>query len=162
MNIVNGDSIINGNSPPVLADSGVSEHCFDDLLAPGLWGKLSDYTVVEVPRTITTGGNDLKGVAIGILSGRVIDSQRLKQAFGPRIVIVPDLGRNLYSVPVAPVQGVTTTFAQQDSRIETGSVVTPLQRASWGDSRRMLFQHRCGRPRRGHRAGRREDQGRRY
>ena len=107
-------------------DSGASEHYFDD--TPGLRGRLSEYEVLEEPRIIATAGkHQLEGDATGVITGTITDKAGVKKPLKIPIAVVPGLGRNLFSVPQAALQGVITTFTADASRIETDSFVVPLE-----------------------------------
>lgn len=125
----------NGGSVKLLVDSGASEHYLDD--RPGLRERLSDYVRLVEPREITTAGNHkLKGVATGTISGYIIDQTGVRQQVRLPVVVVPDIGRNLFSVPSATEQGATTIFALEESRIETNDFTIPLQQVG---GRRDLY-----------------------
>ena len=95
------------------------------------------YVRLVEPREITTAGNyRLKGVATGVISGYIIDQTGVRQLVRLPVVVVPGIGRNLFSVPSATEQGATTMFALEESRIETKDFTIPLQQVGW---RRDLY-----------------------
>ena len=86
----------------------------------------SDYEILEEPRKITTAGkHQLEGDATGVITGTITDKAGVKQAVKIPIVVAPGLGRNLFSVPQATLQGAVTTFAADASRVEADSFVPP-------------------------------------
>ena len=112
----------------VLVDSGASEQCFDDYITPGLRGRQSNCKTLAVPRKTTTAGNhELKGDAIGGISGTVIDEHGKSQSVELAIMVVSGLRKKQLSVPAATSEGITTVFALNDSCIETSGFNLPLQ-----------------------------------
>ena len=117
---------ISSNFFAIFVDSGASEHYFDG--TPGVTGRLSDYEALKEPRKITTAGtHQLEGDDTGVITGTITDKTGMKQPVKIPIVVVPGLGRNLFSVPQAALQGAITTFAADASRIETDSFVLPFK-----------------------------------
>ena len=107
---------ISSNFFAIFVDSGASEHYFDG--TPGVTGRLSDYEALKEPRKITTAGtHQLEGDDTGVITGTITDKTGMKQPVKIPIVVVPGLGRNLFSVPQAALQGAITTFAADASRI---------------------------------------------
>lgn len=99
---------ISDNSNDIRGQGRTSENYFDD--TPGRMGRLSDYEILEEPRKITTAGkHDVEGDPAGAITRAVIDKAGVKQPVKTPIVAVPGLGRNLFSVPRAALQGAITT-----------------------------------------------------
>ena len=89
------------------------------------------------PRKITTAGNyRLKGVAAGVISGYIIDQTGVRQQIRLPVVVVPGIGRNLFSVSSATEQVATTIFALEESRIENNDFTIRLQQVG---GRRDLY-----------------------
>ena len=89
---------ISSNFLAIFVDCGASEHYFDDI--PGLRGRLSDYEVLEDSRKINTARkHQLEGEATGVITGTITGKAGVKQSLKIPIVLVPGLGRNLFSVP---------------------------------------------------------------
>lgn len=81
-----------------LVDSGAFEHYLDDLR--GLWERIFDNMRLEEPRMTTTARNNkLKAIATGIISGYTINRTRARQHVRPPLVVVHDVGRNLFIRP---------------------------------------------------------------
>ena len=112
----------------VVVDSGASGHYFDDTIIPGLRDNLDNYQLLDVPRKITTAGKGhLYGVAQGILRGRVIDDKGQRRLVQLSCLIVPGLGRNLFSVKQAARNGIVSIFDMDSPRLEANNFTLPLQ-----------------------------------
>ncbi|CAN0425105.1 unnamed protein product, partial [Ascophyllum nodosum] len=82
----------------VMVDSGASDHSFDDALIPRLRYRLDNYQALAIRRYITTaGGHQLEGAGLGLLRGHIIDAQGVQRLIQISVLIVPGLGRNLFS-----------------------------------------------------------------
>lgn len=84
----------------LLVNNGAPKHYLDDFLE--LRERLSDYVRLEEPREITTVGNHKpKGVATRVIGGYscIIDQTKVRQIVRPAVVVVPNIGYNLFSVP---------------------------------------------------------------
>ncbi|CAN0098703.1 unnamed protein product [Sphacelaria rigidula] len=111
-----------------MVDSGTSGHYFDDTLIPGLRYKLHNYQELAAPRTITTaGGHHLAGVGKGLLRGHIQDGEGVKRLVQISCLVVPGLGRNLFSVKQATRNGVVSIFDMNNPRLETNNFTVPLQ-----------------------------------
>lgn len=75
-----------------LVDNGASEHYL------GSREQLSHYALLGAPHEITTAFNKVKGVDTGIISRNIIDQIGVKHLVRLPAVVVPDIGRNLFSV----------------------------------------------------------------
>ena len=112
----------------VLVDSGASGHYFDDTIFPGLRDNLDNYQVLDAPRKITTAGKGhLYGVAQGVLRGWVIDDKGERRLVQLSCLIVPGLGRNLFSVKQAARSGIISIFDMDNPRLEANNFTLPLQ-----------------------------------
>ncbi|CAM9267084.1 unnamed protein product [Sphacelaria rigidula] len=111
-----------------MVDSGASGHYFDDTLIPGLRYKLHNYQELAIPRTITTaGGHQLAGVGKGLLRGHIQDGEGVKLLVQILCLVVPSVGRNLFSVKQATRNGVVSIFEMNNPRLETNNFTVPLQ-----------------------------------
>ena len=97
------------NVVTVLVDSGGSGHYFDGLIIPELKHRLQDYTSLSTPHTIlAAGGALLDGTAEGVLQGLVTDDYGEQHLTRIAILIVPGIGRNLFSVKTAARKGIVS------------------------------------------------------
>ena len=131
------------DSVTILKDSGASGHCFDDLIIPSLKHRLLNYVLLTTPRKIlTAGGALLDGMAEGLLQGLVTDNhgeQHLARiAIRIAILIVPGIGRNLFSVKSATKKGVVSIFDLDNPRLELSGITVPL-RAEDDDLYSLVF-----------------------
>ena len=92
----------------VLVDSGTSGHYFDDAIIAGLRNRLEEYKVLDAPRkSQPPGGEDWRHYA-GSAPGPHHRRQS-SAAFTPTLcLIVPGIGRNLFSVKQAAPNGVVS------------------------------------------------------
>ena len=117
----------NSNFVHVLVDSGASDHYFDDFLTPKLNRRLLDYTCLTTPRKIlTAGGALLDGTGEGILQGIIIDNYGNGHLVRIQILVVPTIGRNLFSVKAATRNGIVSIFDRGNPRLEAFGVTLPL------------------------------------
>ena len=103
-------------------DSGASGHYFDDATIPGFRDRLEEYKVLDVPRKIATDGRgELNGIAQGELRGHVVDDKGVRRLIQLSCLIVPGLGRNLFSVKQAARNGVVSIFHMNKDLRRTNS-----------------------------------------
>ena len=108
-------------------DSGASGHCFDNLTVPSLKHRLLNYILLSTPRKIiTVEGALLDGTAEGILQGLVNDNHGEQHVARIAILIVPGIGRNLFSVISATKKGVVSIFDFGNPRLELSGITVPL------------------------------------
>ena len=94
-----------------MVDSGASGHYFDDAIIRDLKHRLQDYVHLTTPRKIlTAGGAMLDGTAEGVLQGLFTDDNGNQILVRIDIVVVPGIGRNLFSVMTASKKGIATIF----------------------------------------------------
>ena len=99
-------------------DCGASGPYFDDTIIPRLRDRLEEYKVLDVPRKISTpGGRGPNGTAQGALRGHVIDGKRGRRLIQLSCLIVPGLGRNLFSVKQAARNGVVSIFDMTNPKL---------------------------------------------
>lgn len=97
------------DSANMLIDSGATGHYFDDGIIHKLRDKLDNYQVLDMLRKITIAAEgQLDGVAQGLLRGNVIVGNGVRGSVQRSCLIVPGLGRNLYSVNQAQLNGVVS------------------------------------------------------
>ena len=95
------------DSAPVLVDSGSSGHYIDDLIISSFKHRLLNCVLLTTPRKIlTAGGALLDGTAKGILQGLVTDNHGKQHLARIDTLIVPGIGRNLFSVKSTTKKGV--------------------------------------------------------
>ena len=112
----------------VMVDSGTSGHYFDDALIPGLRYRLDNYQELAIRRYITTaGGHQLEGAGQRLLRGHIIDAQGVQRLIQISVLIVPGLGRNLFSVKQASRKGVVSIFDKYNPRLKANNFTLPLQ-----------------------------------
>ena len=80
-------------------------------------------------RIVATGKHLLKGVETGIIFGAVTDNCRNALHVSFRVVLVPGVGTNLFSVTSAMQKGVASLFYPENPRLEseTENVVIPME-----------------------------------
>ena len=83
----------------VMVDSGMSGHCFDDALIPGLRYRLDNYQALAIRRWITTAeGYQLKEAGQGLPRRHFIGVQGLKRLTQLSVLAGSDAGWDLFSV----------------------------------------------------------------
>ena len=91
----------------LLVDSGSSKHFVDPKLVHRVESRMQDYTRISPPMEIKVAGdNTLLGIAQGTLLVVVRDTQDICGTVKLPIVLVPGLGRNLFSTAMAAQNGV--------------------------------------------------------
>ena len=128
---VTSEDRFNTNLATLMVDSGASGHYFDDAIIRDLKHRLQDYVHLPTPRKIfTAGGTMLDGTAEGVLQGLVADDNGNQILVWVVIVVVPGIGRNLFSVMTATKKGITTIFGYENPRLEGFNVTVPLRSES--------------------------------
>ena len=119
--------IAGDDSVTVLVGSGASGHYFDDLIIPSLKHRLLNDVLLTTPRKIlTTGGALLDGTAEGILQGLVTDNYGEQHLAWISILIVPGIGRNLFSIKSTTKKGVVFVFDFDNPRLVLSGITAPL------------------------------------
>ena len=112
-----------------VVDSGASGCCFDDLIILYVKHRVRDYTSLSTPRTIlTAGGTLLEGTAEGVLQGLITNDYEEQQLARIAILIVPGIGRNLFSVKTAARKGNVSIIDVNKLTLEAGDITVPLRR----------------------------------
>ena len=93
--------------------------------------RASEYTALERPFKIVTGGNnEVEAVASVTIRGTITDRDEKEHCVALSCFVVPGLGRHLFSVKVATKQGIIAIFDQHLPRLETTSFVLPLEQST--------------------------------
>ena len=96
-----------------LVDSGSSKHFVDPKLVHRVESRMQDYTQISLPMKIKAAGhNTLLGITQGTLLAVVRDTQDICRTVKLLLVIVPGLGRNLFSTAMTAQKGVKTIITK--------------------------------------------------
>ena len=118
------------NSIAIFADSGASEHYLDIGLRPGLRERMLDDEILKQPHQIIAAGEHViegsigKGTIIGPFNGQ----QGEKQQVVFSAIVVPGLGRHLFSPLIASRMGVVNIFDSVRPLLEMCDVTVPMKR----------------------------------
>ena len=94
----------------MVTDSEATNIYLDPALTPGVRAHTCDVKDLQAPQTIVAAGQHLlKGVTRGTIFGAVTDDNGIDRRVSFRVVLVPDLGTNLFSM-TAVMQKVVSTF----------------------------------------------------
>ena len=114
----------------MLVDSGSSEHFADSKLVHRVESKMQNYTQIDPSMEIKAAcHNTLYGIAQGILLVVVRDTQDICRTPKLPIVLVPGLGRNLFSTAMAAQKGVKTIITKAGSIVDLGLFSIQLTRS---------------------------------
>ena len=132
------------DSVTVLVDSEASGHYFDDLIIRSFKYRLLNYVFLTTPRKILTAGEALlDGMVVGILQSLVTDNHDEYHPARVAILIVPGIGRNLFSVKSATKKGIVSIFDFNDPRLELSGITAPF-RAEDDDLYFLVFDLSAG------------------
>ena len=124
-----------GSCIRMVVDSGATKNYLDPALTLGVRAHMCDVEDLQVPYTIVAAGQHLlKGVTTGTIFGAVTDDNGNDRRVSFRVVLVPDLGTNLFFVTAAMKKGVATLFHPANPRLESGDVVIPRQTCGMDDA----------------------------
>ena len=113
-----------------LIDSGSSKHFVDPELVHRVESRMQNYTKISPPMEIKAAGhNTLLGIAQGTLLVVVRDTQDICRTVKLPIVLVPGLGRNLFSTAMAAQNGVKTIITKAGSIVDLGLFSIQLSRS---------------------------------
>ena len=119
---------VNSNPATLMVGSGASGHYFDDGIIRDIKHRLQGYVYLTTPRkVITAGGAILDGTTEGMLKGLVADENDNQILVRVDIVVVPGIGRNLFSVMTAAKESIATIADYKNPRLEGFDVTVPLQ-----------------------------------
>ena len=114
----------------MVVGSGATDNFLDPEVTPGVRARVRDIEIISVPHTIVAAGKHiLKGVDTGIIFDAVTDNCGNALHVSFRVVLVPGLGTNLFSVTSAMQKGVASLFYPENPRLESESenVVIPME-----------------------------------
>ena len=100
----------------VLVDSGAPDHFFDDL--PSLSSTAVSW-IIRASLRLATGE--------GILQGIITDNYGNGHLLPIQILVVPTIGRHLFSVKTATRNGIVSIFDRENLRLEAFGVTLPLR-----------------------------------
>ena len=122
---------VNINLATLMVNSGASGHYFDDAIIRDLKHRLQDYVnLTNAHKIITAGGAMLDGTAECVLQGPVTDDNGNQILVRVDMVMVPGIGRNLFSVMTAAKKGIATIFDYENPKLEGFNVTVPLRSES--------------------------------
>ena len=125
---------VNSNFATHMVASEASGYYFDDDIICDIKNRLQGYVYLTTPcKILTAGGAMLDGTAEGVLQGLVADENDNQILVRVDIVVVPGIGRNLFSVMTAAKKSIATIVDYEDPRLEGFDVTVPLLNVS-GDS----------------------------
>ena len=128
--ITSQDSV-NSNLVTIMVDSRASGHYFDDAIIYGLKHRLQHKVHLAKPHKIlTAGGVLLYRATKGILQGFVTDNYGNQTLVRVDIVVVPRIGRNLFSGMTAAKTGIVTIFDYENPSLEGLNFAEPLRSKS--------------------------------
>ena len=109
----------------LLVDTGASETMFDNRLIPD--GNLHDYTQRNSPKIVNVAGeSQLKGTATGILHCTVKDNRGQRLRVRIQGLIVPGLGRNIFSPTSLLKKGLRCVVEESTPHLTIQGKVIPL------------------------------------
>ena len=141
---VKSEDSVNSNPAILMVDSGASGHYFDDAIIHDLKHRLQNYLHLATSRNIlTAGGAMLDATAEGVLQGLVTDDYGNQILVTVDIMVVPRIGRNLFSVRTAAKKGIVAIFDYENSRLGGFNVTVPLRSES-SDLYSFVLDLECG------------------
>ena len=112
----------------ILVDSGATDNLLDPALTPGVRAHMRDIEDLRIPLPIIAAGQHvLHGVTTGGLFGTVADDSGHDRQVSFRVVLVPGLGTNLFSVTAALSNEVASLFYPENPRLESRDVVVQMK-----------------------------------
>ncbi|CAN0560803.1 unnamed protein product, partial [Laminaria digitata] len=104
-----GIPVSNQGKFTMLVDSGASDHLVDGELIPGLRQGMTEYQKLDQPKPIETTGNmKVFATATGHVCGHIINQSGQPIPVRIFVLIVPGMGRHLFSSARAMKSGVST------------------------------------------------------
>ena len=124
-----------GSCIQMVVDSGATNNYHAPALTPEVRAHICDVEDLQVSHTIVAAGQHLlKGATTGTIFGAVTDNDGNVWRVSLLVVVVPDLGTNLFAVTTAMKQGVATLSHPANPRLESGGVVIPIQTCGVDDA----------------------------
>ena len=124
---ITSEDSVNSNLITLMVDSGASGLYIDDAIIRELKHRLQDYVHLTTPRKILTArGAMLDGTAECVLQGLVTDDSDNQILVRVNIVVVPEIGHNLFSVMTVAKKRIVTIFDYENLRLEGFTVTVPL------------------------------------
>lgn len=118
----------NAAGATLLVDTGATETMLDDRLIPRLKEIMREYKQLVKPKAITVAGDhELKGTATGVVHCTVKDSRGEQQDVRLRGLIVPGLGRNIFSPTALMKKGVRLIVEAGNPHLAVGDYIIPLK-----------------------------------
>ncbi|CAB1105885.1 unnamed protein product [Ectocarpus sp. CCAP 1310/34] len=112
----------------LLIDTGASENMLDDRLIPGLKEIMRESKELAKPKVVSVGGgHELDGNATGLIHCTVKDSNGEKKAVLLRGLVVPGLGRNVFSRAAQIKNGVKLVIEEGNPHLAVGGHTLPLK-----------------------------------
>ena len=119
---------LDGSPIPKVVDTGVTDNYLSPALTICVRAHMRDIEDVRIPLPIVaTGQHVLHKVTTGVIFGTVDDDSGNDRQVSFRVVYVPELGTNLFSVTAALSNGVASIFYPDNNRLESGDVVVPMK-----------------------------------
>ena len=118
----------------MLVDSESSKRFIDPKLVHRVESRMQVYTPIDPSMEIKAAGhNTLFGIAQGTLLVVACDTQDICRTVKLPIVVVPGLGRNLFSTAMAAQKGVKTIITKAGSIVDLGLFSIQLTRSDTRD-----------------------------
>ncbi|CAM9968021.1 unnamed protein product, partial [Ectocarpus fasciculatus] len=118
----------NAAGATLLIDTGASENMLDDRLIPGLKEIMREYKKLAKTKVVSVGGDhELNGNATGLIHCTVKDSGGKQQNVLLRGLVVPGLGRNVFSPTAQLKNGVKLVIEEGNPHLAIGGHVLPLR-----------------------------------
>ena len=128
--ITSQDSV-NNSFVVIMVNSGASDNFFDDAIIRDLKHCLQGYAHLATPRKIpTVRGALLDVTAEGVLQGLIAYNYGNQILVRVDTVVVPGMGRNMFTAITAAKKGIVVIFSHENSRLEKVNVTVPLRSES--------------------------------
>ena len=128
----------------LLVESGASESFLDDELIPGLKERVRELKELPTPKEITTAGKHTTyGVGTGIIAFTIRDSHGAQLPVNLRALVVPGLGRNIFTPTAELKNGVRFVLEVGNPHLTIGGIIISLKqdpRDQWMCTLDIMFQ----------------------
>ncbi|CAB1101901.1 unnamed protein product [Ectocarpus sp. CCAP 1310/34] len=126
-----GEFEANAAGATLLVDTGASENMLDDRLIPGLKETMREFNHLAKPKVVSVGGDHkLDGNATGLIHCTGKYNGGRKQAVLLRGLVVPGLGRNVFSPTAQIKNGVKLVIEDGNPHLAVGGHILPLEQDS--------------------------------